>query len=65
MWRAGLLDAPELRLPLVRLDENSQQKLDEVLRRAELLDTHTLSAPSSNWVKVRPSESCPRVSGQM
>ena len=48
MWRAGLLDAPELRLPLVRLDENSQQKLDEVLRRAELLDPHTLSAPSSN-----------------
>ncbi len=48
MWRVGLLDTPELRLPLVPLDGNSQQKLDEVLRRAKLLDTHTLSAPSSN-----------------
>src|SRR6266700_2467550 len=48
MWRVGLLDTPELRLPLVPLDGNSQQKLDEVLRRAKLLDTHTLWAPSSN-----------------
>jgi len=47
MWRMGLLDTPELRLPLVRLDENSQQKLDEVLRRAELLGAQNLSATPS------------------
>ena len=37
MWRMGLLDSPELRLPLVPLDESYERKLDEVLRRAELL----------------------------
>ena len=45
MWRVGLLDNPDLRLPLVSLDENHRRKLDEVLRRVELLDTQNLSAP--------------------
>jgi len=47
MWRLGLLDTAEIRLPLVGLDENSQRKLDEVLTRAELLDAQNLSATSS------------------
>ncbi len=37
MWRLGLLDSAELRLPLVQLTEESTQKLDQVLHRAGLL----------------------------
>ena len=37
MWRLGLLDSAELRLPLVQLTEESAQKLDQVLHRAGLL----------------------------
>jgi len=48
MWRVGLLDNADLRLPLVPPDQNHQRKLDEVLRRAELLDAQHLSAPAVN-----------------
>lgn len=37
MWRIGLLESPELRLPLVPLEQECAQKLDAVLRRAGLL----------------------------
>jgi len=37
MSKLGLLDAPELRLPLVSLDEASKRTLDQVLARAGLL----------------------------
>src|SRR6266852_7500778 len=37
MWRIGLLDTAELRLPLVQLTDESAQKLDRVLHRAGLL----------------------------
>jgi 4-hydroxy-tetrahydrodipicolinate synthase len=37
MWRIGLLDAPELRLPLVSLDEAKAKRLDTVLTQAGLL----------------------------
>jgi 4-hydroxy-tetrahydrodipicolinate synthase len=37
MARMGLLDTPELRLPLIPLDDERGQKLDELLRRASLL----------------------------
>lgn len=36
MTRLGLLDAPEVRLPLIPLDEERGRQLDEVLRRAGL-----------------------------
>lgn len=39
MWRTGLLDSPELRLPLVPLDETRARQLDSVLARAGLLQT--------------------------
>jgi 4-hydroxy-tetrahydrodipicolinate synthase len=38
MSRLGLLDAPELRIPLVPLDEAKAQLLDPILMRAGLLD---------------------------
>lgn len=37
MWRLGLLDSPELRLPLVPLADDQRQRCDDVLRRAGLL----------------------------
>lgn len=37
MWRLGLLPTPEVRLPLVPLDAERAQRLDQVLRRAGLL----------------------------
>jgi 4-hydroxy-tetrahydrodipicolinate synthase len=37
MFRLGLLDSPELRLPLVQLDEPRRKILDDVLFRAGLL----------------------------
>lgn len=37
MSRLGILDAPELRLPLVSIDESSTKILDKVLSRAGLL----------------------------
>jgi 4-hydroxy-tetrahydrodipicolinate synthase len=37
MSKLGLLDTPELRLPLVSLDEASERTLDQVLARAGLL----------------------------
>lgn len=37
MRRMGLLDTAELRLPLVPLDEERGQKLDDIMRRAGLL----------------------------
>ena len=43
MWRLGLLDAPELRLPLVSLDEVNAKILDPVLMRVGLLDASLLS----------------------
>ena len=44
MSRIGLLDAPELRLPLVSLDEANAKILDAVLMRAGLLEASILSA---------------------
>jgi 4-hydroxy-tetrahydrodipicolinate synthase len=44
MWRLGLLDAPELRLPLVSLDEGNAKILDSVLLRAGLLAESAESA---------------------
>jgi len=42
MWRLGLLDSPELRLPLVPLDDERARSLDPILARAGLLQTaHT------------------------
>src|SRR2546422_2443601 len=38
MWRIGLLESPELRLPLAPLADDNCKKLDEILRRAALLD---------------------------
>ena len=37
MWRLGLLDSPELRLPLVPLDDERAKTLDPILARAGLL----------------------------
>ena len=37
MFRLGLLDAPELRLPLVSIDDANAKILDGVLARAGLL----------------------------
>src|SRR5262249_50603564 len=34
MWRAGLLESAEVRLPLVPLDERKRETLDDILRRA-------------------------------
>ena len=39
MWRTCLLDSPELRLPLVPLDEARAKQLDSMLARAGLLQT--------------------------
>ncbi len=44
MWRLGLLESPELRLPLVPLEEERCRKLDLVLQRAALLETQRSSA---------------------
>jgi len=44
MTRLGLLDSPELRLPLVPLDEQRSKALDGVLSRAGLLDTEAVTA---------------------
>jgi 4-hydroxy-tetrahydrodipicolinate synthase len=44
MSRLGLLDAPELRLPLVSLDEANAKILDPVLMRAGLLQQEQLNA---------------------
>jgi len=38
MWRIGLLETPEVRLPLAPLVDDDCKKLDEVLGRARLLD---------------------------
>ena len=37
MWRLGLIDVPELRLPLTQLEEEHAKALDQVLGRAGLL----------------------------
>jgi 4-hydroxy-tetrahydrodipicolinate synthase len=37
MWRLGMLDSPELRLPLIDLDAELQKAIDPVLLRAGLL----------------------------
>lgn len=37
MWRTGLLETPEVRLPLATLDEKRAQILDDILRRAGLM----------------------------
>jgi len=39
MWRLGLLDSPEVRLPLAELDESQKRILDMVLSRAGLMET--------------------------
>lgn len=44
MWRMGLLDAPELRLPLVSLDDEKSKRLDAVLMQAGLLSLALSSA---------------------
>jgi len=44
MARLGLLEAPEVRLPLVPLDGERGKPLDDVLRRAELLPVMTSAA---------------------
>jgi 4-hydroxy-tetrahydrodipicolinate synthase len=44
MSRLGLLDAPELRLPLVSLDEAKARTLEPILKRAGLLEpSHAIS----------------------
>ncbi len=45
MARMGLLASPELRLPLVALDEARRQKVDEVLQRARLLEAVSAGEP--------------------
>ena len=44
MWRLGLLETPEVRLPLAVLRGEQRSKLDEVLSRAGLLEMQELSA---------------------
>jgi len=44
MWRIGLLETPEVRLPLAVLPEEQRSRLDEVLSRAGLLEKQELSA---------------------
>lgn len=44
MTRMGLLDKPEVRLPLVPLDPERAKPLDDVLRRADLLPAMTTAA---------------------
>src|SRR5437867_7299497 len=44
MWRIGLLETPEVRLPLAVLPEEQHSKLDDVLSRAGLLEMQELSA---------------------
>jgi len=44
MWRIGLLETPEVRLPLAVLPGEQRSKLDEVLSRAGLLEMQELSA---------------------
>ena len=44
MWRIGLLETPEVRLPLAVLRGKQRSKLDEVLGRAGLLEMQELSA---------------------
>ena len=44
MWRIGLLESPELRLPLVPLDEERAKVLDKVLVRAGLLQPAAMRA---------------------
>ena len=44
MWRIGLLETPEVRLPLAVLRGEQRSKLDEVLGRAGLLEMQELSA---------------------
>jgi 4-hydroxy-tetrahydrodipicolinate synthase len=43
MWRLGLLETPEVRLPLVELDESQEKILNAVLSRAGLLDTSSVT----------------------
>lgn len=43
-WRLGLIDTPELRLPLTLLDGEHERTLDEVLGRAGLLQPSVLRA---------------------
>jgi dihydrodipicolinate synthase/N-acetylneuraminate lyase len=38
MWRLGLLDVPEVRLPLVPVDDANAAALDGVLDRAGLFE---------------------------
>jgi 4-hydroxy-tetrahydrodipicolinate synthase len=47
MSRLGLLDVPDLRLPLVSLDEPNERTLDGVLMRAGLLEKSPLSATTT------------------
>src|SRR5947199_5244366 len=44
MWRIGLLETPEVRLPLAALPEEQHSKLDEVLSRAALPEVQSSSA---------------------
>ncbi len=44
MWRIGLLDTPEVRLPLAVLAEEQRSKLDELLSRSGLLEMKGSSA---------------------
>lgn len=44
MWRLGLLDSPELRLPLVPLDAERAKTLDPILARTGLLQAADVSA---------------------
>ena len=44
MFRLGLLDAPELRLPLASLEESNARILEPVLERAGLLGAHSSAA---------------------
>ena len=44
MWRIGLLETPEVRVPLAVLPEEQRSKLDEVLSRAGLVEMQGSSA---------------------
>jgi 4-hydroxy-tetrahydrodipicolinate synthase len=53
MWRIGLLDTPEVRLPLAVLAEEQRSKLDELLSQAGLLERQSSSAASGNLSETR------------
>jgi 4-hydroxy-tetrahydrodipicolinate synthase len=54
MWRLGLLESPELRLPLVPLADDQRARCDEVLRRAGLLAADATSSGTGVLTAAAP-----------